>query len=226
MAPLAGPVVAGAVILPQNYKLRGLNDSKKILDHGNARRTRSANQAGRSLLGLWLCGSRRDRQDKHLSRRPAGDAASGSGFDLRSRFRSGRCAEDSALPDAATRHHSRRCAVRQHCGGFNHRQDHARRPHAGDGSDSTPGYGFASHKGYPTPEHCRALKELGALPIHRRSFARGARSAWASIRSRLSSFAEPSMEDAIPASEIEHCRAGSTLRRKNRNPFAIVKESL
>jgi ribonuclease HII len=34
------------------------------------------------------------------------------------------------------------------------------------------GYGFASHKGYPTPEHCRVLKELGALPIHRRSFAR------------------------------------------------------
>src|SRR2546422_2433267 len=32
MAPLAGPVVAGAVILPQNYKLRGLDDSKKILD--------------------------------------------------------------------------------------------------------------------------------------------------------------------------------------------------
>src|SRR6267378_6025738 len=32
MAPLAGPVVAGAVILPKNYKLRGLNDSKKILD--------------------------------------------------------------------------------------------------------------------------------------------------------------------------------------------------
>jgi ribonuclease HII len=34
------------------------------------------------------------------------------------------------------------------------------------------GYGFASHKGYPTPEHCRALKTLGALPVHRRSFAR------------------------------------------------------
>src|SRR5215471_9829660 len=32
MAPLAGPVVAGAVILPRNYKLRGLNDSKQILD--------------------------------------------------------------------------------------------------------------------------------------------------------------------------------------------------
>src|SRR5260370_42700930 len=31
-APLAGPVVAAACILPQNYKLRGLNDSKQILD--------------------------------------------------------------------------------------------------------------------------------------------------------------------------------------------------
>jgi ribonuclease HII len=35
-----------------------------------------------------------------------------------------------------------------------------------------PGYGFASHKGYPTPEHCRLLKTKGAVPIHRRSFAR------------------------------------------------------
>jgi ribonuclease HII len=31
MAPLAGPVVAGAVILPKNYKLKKLNDSKQIL---------------------------------------------------------------------------------------------------------------------------------------------------------------------------------------------------
>jgi ribonuclease HII len=33
------------------------------------------------------------------------------------------------------------------------------------------GYGFASHKGYPTLEHLHVLKERGALPIHRRSFA-------------------------------------------------------
>src|SRR5436309_11476635 len=32
MAPLAGPVIAGAVILPRNYKLKRLNDSKQILD--------------------------------------------------------------------------------------------------------------------------------------------------------------------------------------------------
>ena len=34
-----------------------------------------------------------------------------------------------------------------------------------------PEYGFAKHKGYPTKAHKEALKEFGATPIHRRSFA-------------------------------------------------------
>ena len=33
-----------------------------------------------------------------------------------------------------------------------------------------PGYGFASHKGYSTPEHLSALRTLGPCAIHRRSF--------------------------------------------------------
>lgn len=33
-----------------------------------------------------------------------------------------------------------------------------------------PEYGFARHKGYPTPEHLAALARLGPLPEHRRSF--------------------------------------------------------
>ncbi len=33
-----------------------------------------------------------------------------------------------------------------------------------------PGYGMAVHKGYPTPQHLLALKQLGPTPIHRRSF--------------------------------------------------------
>jgi ribonuclease HII len=35
---------------------------------------------------------------------------------------------------------------------------------------SHPGYGFARHKGYPTPEHLAALERLGPLAEHRRSF--------------------------------------------------------
>ena len=34
-----------------------------------------------------------------------------------------------------------------------------------------PGYGFAVHKGYPTPAHLAALRQLGPCPQHRRSFA-------------------------------------------------------
>lgn len=33
-----------------------------------------------------------------------------------------------------------------------------------------PCYGFAGHKGYPTPEHLATLREYGASPLHRRSF--------------------------------------------------------
>jgi ribonuclease HII len=34
-----------------------------------------------------------------------------------------------------------------------------------------PAYGFARHKGYPTPDHLAALARHGPCPIHRRSFA-------------------------------------------------------
>ena len=34
-----------------------------------------------------------------------------------------------------------------------------------------PGYGFATHKGYATPQHYAAIEALGPCPAHRRSFA-------------------------------------------------------
>jgi len=34
-----------------------------------------------------------------------------------------------------------------------------------------PAYGFARHKGYPTPDHLAALARFGPCPAHRRSFA-------------------------------------------------------
>jgi ribonuclease HII len=34
-----------------------------------------------------------------------------------------------------------------------------------------PEYGLAGHKGYATPEHCKALEEYGPTPLHRLSFA-------------------------------------------------------
>jgi len=40
-----------------------------------------------------------------------------------------------------------------------------------DYEERFPGYGFGSHKGYCTPEHFETLDRLGPSPIHRRSFA-------------------------------------------------------
>jgi ribonuclease HII len=34
-----------------------------------------------------------------------------------------------------------------------------------------PGYGFAQHAGYPTPQHLQRLRELGPSSVHRRTFA-------------------------------------------------------
>lgn len=38
-------------------------------------------------------------------------------------------------------------------------------------AEQYPGYGFERHAGYGTPEHQRALAELGVTPHHRRSYA-------------------------------------------------------
>ena len=40
-----------------------------------------------------------------------------------------------------------------------------------DYSRDYPGYGWETNQGYPTPAHRRALAELGPTPLHRRSFA-------------------------------------------------------
>mgnify|MGYP003459187219 CR=1 FL=1 len=39
-----------------------------------------------------------------------------------------------------------------------------------DHARTWPGYGWERNRGYPTPEHIRALDALGLTPLHRRSF--------------------------------------------------------
>src|ERR1044072_2030304 len=54
MAPLAGPVVAAAVILPRHYKLRRLNDSKQILDEAiRAELAKEGQKEAAGLVGGW-----------------------------------------------------------------------------------------------------------------------------------------------------------------------------
>jgi ribonuclease HII len=58
-----------------------------------------------------------------------------------------------------------------------------------------PGYSFASNKGYAVPAHLDALKQLGACPIHRRSFA--------PVRESLGLAPEPLQQDFLAGTAID-----------------------
>ncbi len=171
MAPLAGPVVAGAVILPRNYKLRGLNDSKKILD---AETREEMAQHIKHDAVCWSFGFAEVEEIDRINIYHAGLLA------MQRAYQGLSCVPDFVLVDARR---IPNCPSPQR--GIIHGDalsasiaaasiiaKTTRDAYMLEQDRTYAGYGFASHKGYPTPEHCRALKELGALPIHRRSFAR------------------------------------------------------
>ena len=171
MAPLAGPVVAGAVILPQNYKLRGLNDSKKILDA--EKRDELAIQIKQDAV-CWSVGFAEVEEIDKINIYHAGLLA------MQRAVKSLGSLPDFILVDARK---IPNCAVPQRgiirgdalsasIAAASIIAKTTRDAHMLQLDELYSGYGLASHKGYPTPEHCRALKTLGALPIHRRSFAR------------------------------------------------------
>src|SRR5712664_1660933 len=171
MAPLAGPVVAGAVILPKNYKLRGLNDSKKILDHEI--REELAAQIKQDAV-CWSFGFAEVEEIDRINIYHAGLLA------MQRALQGLTCLPDFVLVDARKIPHCpspqrgiiRGDALSATIAAASIIAKTTRDAHMLELDALYTGYGFASHKGYPTPEHCRALKELGALPIHRRSFGR------------------------------------------------------
>ncbi len=171
MAPLAGPVVAGAVILPQNYKLRGLNDSKKILDH--EMREELAAQIKQDAI-CWSFGFAEVEEIDKINIYHAGLLA------MQRAVNGLTCLPDFVLVDARKipqcpapqRGIIRGDTLSASIAAASIIAKTTRDAHMLEMDALYQGYGFASHKGYPTPEHCRALKELGAVSIHRRSFGR------------------------------------------------------
>jgi len=171
MAPLAGPVVAGAVILPQNYKLRGLNDSKKILDP--EKRDELAAQIKRDAL-CWSVGFAEVEEIDKINIYHAGllamqRAVGGLNYQPDFILVDARKIPNCIVPQRGI---IRGDALSASIAAASIIAKTTRDAHMLELDALYSGYGLASHKGYPTPEHCRALKELGALPIHRRSFAR------------------------------------------------------
>src|SRR5436305_1502170 len=154
MAPLAGPVIAGACILPQNYKLRRLNDSKQILDE--TVRGELAEQIKRDCI-VWAVGCAEVEEIDKLNIYNAGLMA------LRRAVEGLASQHDFILVDARRIPH---CTTPQRGiikGDTLSASIAAASIIAKTARDAImtkfdsilPGYNFATHKGYPPPQHCR-----------------------------------------------------------------------
>jgi len=178
VGPLAGPVVAGAAILPRGYKLRELDDSKKLDEE---KREQLAKRIKADAVA-WAIGIAEVEEIDRLNIYHAGLLAmrrAVEGLNARPDFvQSDFLLPDFLLVDART---IPDCAMPQR-GIIRGDSLSASIAAASILAKTTrdgmmleldrqfPGYGLAGHKGYPTPEHVAALRRLGASPIHRRSF--------------------------------------------------------
>ncbi|MBX3706572.1 MAG: ribonuclease HII [Pseudomonadales bacterium] len=167
--PLAGPVVAAAVVLDPAQPIEGLRDSKRL---SAARRVTLADEIRARALA-WALGSAAVEEIDRLNILEATllamqRAVGGLGLVPERILVDGNRLPAFAVPAAAVV--------------------------GGDGAvpaisaasilakvtrdalmhtlaERHPGYGFEVHKGYPTPGHRQALARLGPSPIHRMSFA-------------------------------------------------------
>ncbi|MEW5785850.1 MAG: ribonuclease HII [Bacillota bacterium] len=166
--PLAGPVVAAAVILPPGTVINGLNDSKQLTPESRAglfeiiRQTALGVGVGASPVEaidrLNIYGALMQAMREALAALPVEpgmvlvDGFPIRGLSLAQKAIKGGDALSLSIAAASviakvTRD---RMMIALH--------------------DRFPAYGFDRHKGYATAEHCRALNRWGPCPEHRRTF--------------------------------------------------------
>jgi ribonuclease HII len=170
MAPLAGPVVAAAVILAQGYKLKGLDDSKKILNA--CKREDLAKRIKEEALA-WSVGKTEVEEIDRINIYRAGLLAMSravSGLQIQPDYLlvDARKIPNISYPQKGIIHGD---ALSLSIAAASIIAKTTRDRHMMELDSIYPGYGLASHKGYPTPEHLAALKTKGPLPIHRKTFA-------------------------------------------------------
>lgn len=167
--PLAGPVVAAAVILDVRVAIEGLRDSKQL---SPARRETLAAEIRAGALA-WAVAEATVQEIDRLNilqasllamrraieaLRPAAQFALIDGNQLpRLRIPARAIVGGDALEPAIS---AASILAKTHRDGLMRMLD-----------ERFPGYGFAAHAGYPTPDHLVQLQRLGPCVEHRRSFA-------------------------------------------------------
>jgi ribonuclease HII len=170
MGPLAGPVVAAAVVLPYGCKIRGLDDSKKISRPDDRKDLESRIKKESSC---WAIGRAEAEEIDRLNIYRAGLLAmrrAADGLSIRPDYLlvDARMIPEYPCPqqgiirgDALSMSIAAASILAKTCRDLIMLEMDALYPE----------YGFAAHKGSPTPVHLDALRKFGPSPIHRRSYA-------------------------------------------------------
>ncbi len=167
--PLAGPVVAAAVILDPEQPISGLNDSKRLTA---ARRERLAQEI-RSRAHSWALGRAEVEEIDELN-------ILGATMLAMQRAVAGLNPTPGHVLVDGNRCPPLPCPATPVIGGDGRVAAIAaasilakvfRDAEMLELDRQHPGYGFGGHKGYPSRLHLEALQAMGPCPVHRRSFA-------------------------------------------------------
>ena len=168
VGPLAGPVVAAAVVFRPGCGIRGVDDSKRLLPEQRERMGEAIRREALSWAVAEVAPADIDRLNIYQAAREAMrlavaalpeppdyvivDARTVPGCELPQRAIVGGDARCHAIAAASILAKLTRDAAMVRF------------------DTQYPGYGFADHKGYATLSHRQALARLGPCDIHRRSF--------------------------------------------------------
>lgn len=166
--PLAGPVVATAVIMPKNCYIEGVTDSKKITPKKRKELRKEIETKALSIVTVFIDESKIDEINIYEASRLAMQKA------IRGLNPKPQIILADAMPlnidiESISLIKGDEKSFMIGCASIIAKEI---RDYYMDLLDKKyPGYGFAKNKGYPTKAHMVALKELGVLPIHRKTYS-------------------------------------------------------
>ena len=168
VGPLAGPVVAAAVIFPPGCGLPGVDDSKKLTPEKRATLAVAIRERALAFAVALVEPEEIDRINVYQATLAAmGRAVDGLSFRPQHVLVVARRIPGCDLPQEAIIRGDAHChAIAAASILAKTTRDALMRRY----DDEFPGYGFADHKGYPTEAHRDAIRRLGPCAIHRRSF--------------------------------------------------------